>query len=96
VIPSSAKNSTAAYECIFVHRETGDKAALQVKSGAAILDIESFETLPAKVFVVVDGVYKSVPPNVEVIRRTQLLEFARARSAIMPGRVQLFMKWVGL
>jgi hypothetical protein len=98
VMPSSAKTSTAAYECIFVHRETGKKAVLQMKSGETSLNIMSFETLPARVFVVVaDGaVYGSVPANVEIISRSDLLGFAQKRRDIMPDRVQRFMQWAGL
>ncbi len=95
VMPSSAKNSTAAYECVFVRRETGGRAVLQVKSGETGLDIASFGTMLGTVFVVAaDGAaYGDVPPNVEMVPRRKLLDFARRHRAMMPKRVQHFMQW---
>ena len=95
VMPGSAKNSTAAYECVLVHRDTGGRAVLQVKSGETGLDVASFVTMPGTVFVVVaDGAaYGDVPPNVEMIPRLELLDIARRHKAMMPERIQHFMQW---
>jgi hypothetical protein len=97
VLPSSSKSSTQAYECVLVHRETGERAALQVKSGAAGLDVSSLSELPSKVFVIVaEGASDVAPPaNVELIDRADLLAFARTQRQLMPQRIQEFMKWTG-
>ncbi len=98
LIPSSAKSSTAAYECVFTHLQK-PKAVIQVKSGNAYLDVA---TLPASgdlsVFIVSsDGAIEgTVPKNVQFIARDTLLTFAKQHKDILPDRIKRYMDWAGI
>lgn len=98
IVPSTVKSSTAAYEWVMLNRATGEKAVLQVKSGAAQISVSDLGQIPSRVFVVAaDGAINGeLPGNVTCITRGELLEFACRRREIMPDRVRRYMEWVSV
>ncbi len=95
LVPSTIKSSTAAYEWVMFHRETGEKAVLQVKSGNAWIDLAPLADIPSRVFVVAaDGTAAGkIPGNVTCISREQLLRFAKEWRVLMPERIRRYLDW---
>jgi hypothetical protein len=92
LVPSTIKSSTAAYEWVMFHQETGEKAVLQVKSGNAWIDLAPLAEIPSRVFVVAaDGT-----ANVTCISREQLLRFAQERRALLPERIRRYLDWASV
>ena len=42
ILPSTCKRSTQAYEFVLIHKDTGERATIQVKSGHTGVDLSSF------------------------------------------------------
>jgi hypothetical protein len=95
LVPSTVKSSTAAYEWVMFHRDTGEKAVLQVKSGNAWIDLAPLAYIPSRVFVVAaDGAASGQSPeNVTLIPREQLLHFATKARLLMPERIRRYLEW---
>ena len=98
IVPSTVKLSTATYEWVIYNRMSGQKATLQVKSGAAGVDLAKLGKLDCPVFVLVaDGARnKSAPKNIKWIRRDSLLEFARKNRNMLSTRIRFYLDWAGL
>lgn len=95
VIPSTIKSTTAAYEWVMYHQQTGEKAVLQVKSGDAGIDLAQLADIPARVFVVSgEGtVAGPIPDNVTQIPRKVLLQFAQKQRTLLPDRIRRYLDW---
>jgi hypothetical protein len=98
IVPSTVKRSTAAYEWLMFSRTTGQEAALQVKSGAAKVDLAKLGKIGCPVYVVAaDSVIDhAAPANVIWIKREMLLAFAKRNRNILPKRIRFYMEWAGL
>ena len=91
VLPTTAKVSTASYEFVLVHHETGRRAGVQVKSGkvsslnqAIAADFNAFFVFMANPAAVVAG----ADPRLIRIRRDEIEAFARRCWALLPKRLQ--------
>lgn len=95
LVPSTIKRSTAAYEWVMFHQQTGEKAVLQVKSGKAWIDVAPLADIPSQVFVVAaDGATAGpIPANVTFISRAELLQFAQQRRTLLPERIRRYLDW---
>lgn len=91
LFPSTAKRSMANYEFIFVHRDDGRRAGVQVKSGAqAFLDPQVAEEF-AEYFVFMANPAAIVArgdARVQQIQRDVLETFARNNWYLLPQRLQ--------
>lgn len=95
LVPSTIKSFTAAYEWVMFHRDSGERAVLQVKSGNAWIDLAPLADIPSRVFVVAaDGVAAGrSPENVTIISRAHLVEFATNAPLLMPDRIRRYLDW---
>ena len=95
LVPSTIKSSAAAYEWVMFHRDSGERAVLQVKSGGAWIDLAPLADIPSRVFVVAaDGtVAGHSPANVTLISRERLLQFAKNSRSLMPERIRMYLDW---
>jgi hypothetical protein len=93
LVPSTIKSSTAAYEWVMFHQETGEKAVLQVKSGNASIELAALAGIPSLVSVVAaDGIAVGpIPADVASISREQLLRFAQERRTLLPERIRRYL-----
>jgi len=96
LIPSTCKKSTPNHEYILRHRETGERAFVQVKTGRAVIGTRNFSSYaPDKVFFFsTTGQYVgTIDDNMETIDYPTLERFLRDHTNILPERIQ---RWVAL
>jgi len=51
VIPNSRKKDTMSYEFLLIHRDSGDRAIVQAKTGQAVIDLSFYKDFDCKVFL---------------------------------------------
>lgn len=97
VLPNSRKADTMSYECLLVNRETGGRAACQVKTGNVNLNRDSYSHMSMKVFLFQpnDRYSGSEQENVVCISRQEMLEFLRRSLHWMPDVIQQKMALIG-
>jgi hypothetical protein len=90
VYPSTAKASMASYEWVVVHRATGGRAGVQVKSGATRSlhqdvadDFDDFFVLMANPTATVTG-----SPKIRRLIPADIERFARSHHSLLPKRLQ--------
>lgn len=95
VIPSTAKKSTVKYEFTLVHRHSGERATLQVKSGAEPLDRDKFAHLPVKqvfLFSAQNRYEGHQSSRVECLDPEEIRDFAQQNEPLLPERIALWIK----
>jgi ankyrin repeat protein len=95
LLPSTVKKTTAVYEWVMRHKQTGMRAVLQVKSGAEAINLEQFPEQDCKVFVVAadNAHYGIKPDNVILISRNDLLTFALQHRQVLSERITHILDW---
>ena len=96
VVPNSRKGDTMSFEFIVTNPKNGEKAATQVKTGEAVLNIDDYSHLPHKVFLFQSNErYEGTDSeNVICVRREELLKFLEERTALFPWSFQIKLKMV--
>lgn len=93
LIPSTSKKSNPKYEYILKHRETGRRAYVQVKRGREALAAEEYDFGDGTTFLFTpNGAQKGSAPNVEFIQPETIRTFIRENTAVLPDRVQAWVK----
>lgn len=97
VLPGTRMVNTAHYEFVLVHRDNGERAIVQVKSGGTSIDASTYNGEERAFLFAASGHYGAlVPPNVTVIHRSDLNAFMRERPELLPRAVQTWMAVAGL
>ena len=96
VVPNSRKGDTMSFEFIATNPKNGEKAATQVKTGEAVLNIDDYSHLPHKVFLFQSNErYEGTDSeNVICVRREELLKFLEERTALFPQSFQIKLEMV--
>jgi hypothetical protein len=75
------------------HRETGRRAYVQVKRGREALAAEEYDFGDGTTFLFTpNGAQKGSAPNVEFIQPETIRTFIRENTAVLPDRVQAWVK----
>ncbi|PYV21581.1 MAG: hypothetical protein DMG27_20385 [Acidobacteria bacterium] len=84
------------YEFIAIHRETQERALVQVKTGNTALDTDTWSRFPEKVFLFqAHGIYTGAPAaNVVPLHPQAIEDFIEAHFGIMPRAVQRWIDFV--
>jgi hypothetical protein len=92
IFPSTAKTSMASYEFVLVHRQTGERAGVQVKSGEVgsldqkvASDFDLFFVFLAKVHSIITGDVD----RIKTIDREELALFAKQNWRLLPKRLKI-------
>lgn len=88
LIPSTCKKSTVNYEYVLKHRDTGEKAVVQVKRGNVPLDAEEYQALDGTVYLFTSGGdQRGEASNVTFIDPSTIRGFLQENRQILPERV---------
>jgi hypothetical protein len=91
VLPSTAKISTASYEFVLVHGQTGKRAGLQVKSGnVAFLDQQVARDFDFFFIFMANrsALLTRTDPRIKQIGRDEIVSFARQNWMLLPRALQ--------
>jgi hypothetical protein len=97
VLPGTRTATTAHYEFVLVHRETGEKAVTQVKSGETWIDASRYSgTEKAFLFAASQQYGSIIPRNVVLITRHQLIAFIQDHRYLLPQAINTWIDIAGL
>jgi len=91
IYPSTAKTSTASYEFVMVHSETGHRAGIQVKSGNVDRITQAVATDLDRFFILLGGSSAPPPmhdPRISFIAHDEITRFASEHIAQLPKRLR--------
>lgn len=93
VVPSTCQRTTAFYEFVLRHRETGRKATIQVKAGTTPLDRDAYRELSDEVFLftVSESYSGRNYSNVHCLSRETLESFARKNKHLLPETISMWL-----
>nr|WP_294503883.1 hypothetical protein [uncultured Rhodopila sp.] len=92
VLPGTRTATTAHYEFVLVHRETGERAIVQVKSGLTCIDAAHYACEEKAFLFAASGNYgATLPPNTAVITRDDLTGFMRGHPLLLPRAISTWM-----
>ncbi len=93
VVPNSRKTDTMSYEFLLIHRDTHERALVQVKTGNTSLETDSWRCFEEKVFLFqTHGLYEGkVATNAVLLPPATIREFMESNVKIMPGSVR---RWI--
>lgn len=93
LLASTCKLSTAAYEFVMRHKESGERAAAQVKNGYEDISVTAYGDFPGRVYLFTSkGRYTGDPvSNVVCLSRDEMTAFIRANEHILPERVMVWL-----
>lgn len=94
VISHSRKANTMSYEFVAIHRDTSERAIVQVKTGNTELNRDDWKDYPETVFLFqASGKYRGseAPKNVICLMPNEIEKFIRTNLQVMPGAVQ---RWI--
>lgn len=97
VVPNSRKADTMAYEFVAIHRDTHERALVQVKTGATQMNVGVWGNFTEKVFLFqASGNYEGEPaPNVVALSPKMVEEFMQTHIQVMPHAIQRWVKHCG-
>jgi hypothetical protein len=95
IFPSTCKISTVGYEWIMIHRESGELATAQVKSGAEPLTPMRFADFPGAVYLFTSqgSFVGETPSNVRRVSASEMRDFIRDHESILPSRIK---NWIAI
>lgn len=93
LLASTCKLSTAAYEFVMRHRESGERAAAQVKNGYEDISVTTYGGFPGRVYLFTSkGRYTGEPvSNVVCLLPEEMRAFIRNNEPILPERVAVWL-----
>jgi hypothetical protein len=97
VLPGTRTATTAHYEFVLVHRQGGERALVQVKSGHTGIDASRYAgEEKAFLFATSDDYGAELPANAVVITRDKLVDFMRSQPQLLPRAVSTWISITGL
>ena len=95
ILPSTRQRDTIAYEAILVHRDSGKRAVVQVKSGDTPLDPHRWSGRDVQVFLFqAQGRYTTeAPAGVECIPRRELQHLVESKLDLFPKAVGVWHRF---
>jgi hypothetical protein len=97
VLPGTRRADTPHYEYVLVHRNTGERAIVQVKSGHTGIDASLYEgEEKAFLFAASEQYGEHIPSNVILISRPELISFMRSDFKVQTDAVNRWISLVGL
>jgi hypothetical protein len=96
VVPNSRMADTMRYEFVAIHRETGKRALVQVKTGSTPLEMDGWNRFPEQVFLFqAHDIYIGAPSaNVVQLHSKTIEEFMNTNYAVMPRAIQRWIDFV--
>lgn len=96
IIPKTNRLDTVKYEFVLKHKDSGEKAIVQVKSGNVPLNIDSFKGLADKVFLfTTEGSYQGkLDESIEVLNKDTVEEFIFNNIKIMPDVIKRWVEFI--
>lgn len=96
IIPKTNRLDTVKYEFVLKHKDSGEKAIVQVKSGNVPLNIDSFKGIADKVFLfTTEGSYEGVlNESIEVLNKDNVEEFIFNNIKIMPDVIKRWVEFI--
>lgn len=96
IIPKTNRLDTVKYEFILKHKDSGNKAIVQVKSGNVPLNIDDFKEIADEVFLfTTDGEYKgNLDESIELLNRDIIENFIFNNIKIMPDIVKRWIEFI--
>lgn len=96
IIPKTNRVDTVKYEFVLKHKETGEKAIVQVKSGNVDLNIDEFKGIADKVFLFTsEGEYNgNSNGSIELLKKDIIEKFIFNNIKIMPDLVQRWIEFI--
>ena len=93
VIPNSRKADTMSFEFYLIHRETKERASVQIKTGNTSLNTEAWKERPERVFLFQsNGLYfGGNHASVVCIRPTEIEAFMLANRDLLPASTAYWM-----
>ncbi|QBS36862.1 hypothetical protein E1B22_02135 [Thermaerobacter sp. FW80] len=93
IVPSTCKRDTAGYEYVLVHRHTGQRAVVQVKSGDTPATAMSVQDPGTKVFLfAASGSYGGDCSGCVCLDPNEVRDFALEKTQILPRRIQAWIE----
>ena len=97
ILPGTRMATTAFYEFVLIHRQTAERAIVQVKSGHTSIDASAYEGTAKAFLFAASGHYGSnIPANAVIIQRDELNAFMQQRPELLPAAVKTWIELVGL
>lgn len=94
IIPGTRRADTAHYEFVLAHRDSGERAVVQIKSGDTRLDAAGYADQTTTFLFAASGNYGTArPPNVQIIERKALNGFMAEHPRLLPAAV---IQWISL
>ncbi len=92
VVPSTCKKSTANYEYVLVHKETGKSAVAQVKKGNTSLYASDFNDVDAKVYLfTTEGKYEgNFQDSIHILTKDEIEAFVYEHLPILPEKIRVW------
>jgi hypothetical protein len=96
IVPNSRKADTMQYEFVAIHRDTHERALVQVKTGSTPLAVDAWAGFREKIFLFQPhGIYTgAAAPNVVPISPTTIKAFMTEHLGVMPRSVQRWISYV--
>ena len=97
LVPSTCKKSTKTYEFILIDQDTGQSAAIQVKSGQVALNIDDYVEIDTnKIFLfATSGIYSGKSdPKVETIDPTIIRNFIYENKTLIPEKIRFWVEHI--
>lgn len=93
VVPNSRKGDTMSYEFYLIHRETKERAIVQVKTGNTALNSSDWVNKNMKVFLFqANGIYHGAPnPAVVCLTPHEIENFMRQNSDLLPSCISAWL-----
>jgi hypothetical protein len=93
LLASTCKSSTAAYEFVMRHSQTGERAAAQVKTGYHEINMAAYSSFPGKVYLFSSkGRYTGERgSNIICLSPDDMTAFLHANEHILPERVMVWL-----
>lgn len=98
VIPNSRKADTMSYEFYLIHRESRERAIVQIKTGYTGLNADDWVGRNERVFLFqANGLYSGGEhPSIECISPTEIQAFMVRNRELLPASTSYWMDHVGL
>lgn len=98
VVPNSRKADTMSFEFYLIHRETRERAIVQIKTGNTSLNVDEWKDRPERVFLFQsNGLYFGDSyPSVVCIQPAEIEAFINENCDLLPASTLYWMNHVGL
>ncbi len=96
IIPSSCTKDMISTEFILIHKDSGEKAAVQVKQGNVDLEADDLKKGADQVFLfTTEGSTPEDEEKVETLNKEELFKFCQNNKKILPEKISNWMEFIG-